>query len=242
VSVLELTVERLSGESAPLRLVSPTLVVAGYTGRDAAAVERHVAELAEVGVPQPAEVPAFWLLPNWLLVAGHDAVEVGSSASSGEAEPVLIKAEDGALYVSVGSDHTDRELESTSIPLAKTVCPKPLAQSVWAFEEVAASWDALRLRSHVGDDEEPYQADALVRIRPPLELLAGAAELVAPPGRATILFLGTIPILAGAFRCEHRFTAVLEDAEHGRQLRCSYRVERLAAALDRPVVEHAEVT
>jgi hypothetical protein len=233
MSSLELRIERLSGAAEPLRLTSPSLVVAGYTGRDVAAVEKHVAELAELGVPPPAEVPAFWTLPNWLLTVVDEAVEVGPSASSGEAEPVLIRAADGALYVTVGSDHTDRDLEATSIPLAKTVCPKPVAGSVWPFEEVAAGWDDLGLRSFVGTDEEPYQADTLVRIRPPLELLARAAELVPSSGRSLVLFLGTIPILAEGFRYEPRFTAVLEDGTHGRQLSCSYSVD--------PIRERTEV-
>jgi len=230
MNVLELSIERLTGVPEQLRLASPRLVVAGYTGRDVATVERHVAELAELGVPPPPEVPAFWALPNWLLAVAQDGVEIGVAAGSGEAEPVLIKAANGALYVTIGSDHTDRELERSSIPLAKMVCPKLVAASVWPFDEVAAGWDGLWIRSYVGEKETPYQADTLARIRPPLELLARAEEVGAHPGRAIVLFLGTVPLLTAGFRYETHFTAVLEDPERGRQLRCPYRVDPVVTA------------
>lgn len=36
------------------------LIVAGYTARDEHAVAEHIAELAAIGVPEPASVPAFY--------------------------------------------------------------------------------------------------------------------------------------------------------------------------------------
>ena len=230
MTVLELAIERLAGAPERLRLASPRLVVAGYTGRDVATVEHHVAELASLGVPPPPEVPAYWILPNWLLAVAHDGVEIGVATSSGEAEPVIIRTASGKLYVTVGSDHTDRELERTSIVLAKTVCPKLVAESAWPFEEVAEGWDALGLRSYVGDEESPYQSGTLASLRPPLELLGRAEELAAADGQALVLFLGTVPLLEGGFRYEPRFTAALDDPEHGRELRFSYRLDWVAPA------------
>ncbi|MEC9166239.1 MAG: DUF2848 family protein, partial [Pseudomonadota bacterium] len=36
------------------------LVIAGWTGRDAASVQHHVEELAELGVPGPSTVPLYY--------------------------------------------------------------------------------------------------------------------------------------------------------------------------------------
>ena len=47
-------------EGRTLEFEARELVVAGFTGRDQAAVHEHVEELARAGVPRPAEVPAFY--------------------------------------------------------------------------------------------------------------------------------------------------------------------------------------
>ncbi|VTR33195.1 Protein of uncharacterised function (DUF2848) [Serratia fonticola] len=36
------------------------LVIAGWTGRDYKAIQHHIQELAELGVPQPSSVPLFY--------------------------------------------------------------------------------------------------------------------------------------------------------------------------------------
>jgi len=42
-------------------------VAAGYTAKDEEAVAEHIAELARIGVPPPASVPAFYRLDPVLL-------------------------------------------------------------------------------------------------------------------------------------------------------------------------------
>jgi len=54
------------------------------------------------------------------------SVRVRGSHTSGEVEFVLFKTGSGTL-VTVGSDHTDRELEKSDVPLSKAVCPKVVA-------------------------------------------------------------------------------------------------------------------
>ena len=36
------------------------LVIAGWTGRDVEALEKHIVELEELGVPRPSSVPCFY--------------------------------------------------------------------------------------------------------------------------------------------------------------------------------------
>ncbi|MXZ98678.1 MAG: DUF2848 domain-containing protein, partial [Acidimicrobiaceae bacterium] len=50
------------------RLFAPAvLVVIGYAGRDRAAVEHHIDELAALGVPRPASIPLFMVFPPGLI-------------------------------------------------------------------------------------------------------------------------------------------------------------------------------
>ena len=105
----------LDGTGDGVTLEGPELIVIGFSGRDGALVERHISELAALGVPRPPQVPMVWKLPSRLLLQG-DHVTVDSDATSGEAEPVLIvRGKDH--FLAVGSDHTDRELERMSRPI-----------------------------------------------------------------------------------------------------------------------------
>src|SRR2546422_4784584 len=92
-------------EGAPRRIDIASLVIAGWTGRDKAAVEHHIAELAAIGVKRPRAIPCFYRLGADLLTT---APEVGVCCEdlSGERGFVFV-AEPEAMYVGVRSDHTD---------------------------------------------------------------------------------------------------------------------------------------
>jgi len=112
--------------STPLVLAATELVVAGWVGRNRAAVERHVSELAAIGVPRPSRMPLFYRLAAQLL-SQADQIDVVGEDTSGEVEPLLL-AQGGELFISVASDHTDRTLEAHSVALSKQVCAKPAAR------------------------------------------------------------------------------------------------------------------
>src|SRR3974377_2322833 len=109
------------------------LVIAGWTGRDRAAVEKHIAELAAIGVKRPGTVPVFYHVGASLLTRAREGEGVGRN-SSGEVEFVLVSARD-ALYVGVGSDHTDRKVETYGVTVSKQMCPKPLGRGLWPVAE-----------------------------------------------------------------------------------------------------------
>jgi Protein of unknown function (DUF2848) len=226
-----LSLQALSATSiaSSLQISEPFLVIAGYTGRNADAVNQHSIELQAHGITPPEMIPMFWTLPNWLLSVAQPVIQVHAGKSSGEAEPVLIRMPNGELFVTVGSDHTDRSLEGSSMLLAKLTCPKVLAPMVWRFEDVAERWDSLHLQAFVGDDEICYQDGALALIRHPLEVLEQASRSPFPVDRPFILFLGTIPLLTGSFCFAKRFLAILEDRERGRNLRCDYAIDDLSS-------------
>ncbi len=105
------------------------LVIAGWAGRDPDAIAHHISELEALGVPRPSAVPLFYRVAANQLTQSH-SVEVIGAASSGEAE-VFIFTHQGEVFVSLASDHTDRELESHSVALSKQLCVKPVATQAW---------------------------------------------------------------------------------------------------------------
>ena len=96
------------------------LVIAGWTGRNAAALEAHIKELEALGVKRPKTVPIFYRNAASLLTTAPEIECVGGQ-SSGEVEFVLYSLDDG-LWLGVGSDHTDRKAETIGVSLSKQLC------------------------------------------------------------------------------------------------------------------------
>lgn len=189
----------VAGTGRTINIRPRHLVIAGFTGRDEASVAEHVRELAAIGVPVPDVVPAFWRLDAALLTADR-LIEVPGPDTSGEAEPVIIR-HDGRLYLGVGSDHTDRELERSDIPGSKAACPKPLSREVVQLPDLVdqSDWDQIELSCTV--DDTPYQQGTLAALRPPADLLT---RLEAADGQESddgdlVMFCGTLPLLEGRF-------------------------------------------
>jgi 4-hydroxyphenylacetate 3-monooxygenase len=223
--LLRITVRAADGSAREVALERPNLVIAGFTGRDARLVEQHIAELGEIGVPRPSEVPALFVLPNWLLATGGtEPLQVGSETTSGEAEPVLIRMPDGELLVAVGSDHTDREVERISLALSKGVSPKIVSSEAWRFSEVADRWDDIRVMSFSGDEPEPYQDGTLALIRRPEDLLERCDRLGLDRGAPLVVFLGTVPLARPGFDYAARFEARLVAPNGAGALSCTYHV------------------
>lgn len=184
-------------DGAPVEVAPTHLVVAGYTGRDAAAVRHHIAELAAIGVPEPETVPAFYELDASTLTTSTE-VEVDGPMTSGEVEPVLIRA-NGRYYFTVGSDHTDRHLERADIKASKAACAKPIADTVidLGSDPTTVSWDAITASSWV--DDQPYQQGTLASMLPIGEVLS-TWNRIGSDGVPLVLFGGTLPLLDGTFR------------------------------------------
>ncbi len=196
-----------------------TAIVAGWTGRDRAAVEEHMAELEALGVPRPSTAPVFYRVSaSRLTTAGE--IE-STAASSGEVEAVILR-HDGALYVGVGSDHTDREVETYGVAVSKQLCDKPIAAEFWRYDEVAPHWDQLTIRSWV-DDDTLYQ-DGTLRDLLHAEELTKLADPQIVDG--TLMFCGTSPAIGG-IRPAERFRYELADPVLGRSLAGAYRMKEL---------------
>jgi 4-hydroxyphenylacetate 3-monooxygenase len=193
--------------------IAPThLVVAGYTGRDLEAVQHHIDELAAIGVPAPDSIPAFYEMGVDRLTTS-DRVEVTGTATSGEAEPVLIRA-NGTYYLTVGSDHTDREMETVGIQLSKAACPKPIASQAIELGDPPSlvDWDSIVIRSWV--DGDLYQEGTLAAMLPITQVLAEWDQLGGSRDVALVLFGGTRPLIDGTFRYGRNWRMQLEVPGH----------------------------
>jgi hypothetical protein len=222
---------RVSGTSGERELTCniSRAVIAGWTGRDPIALEKHIRELEALGVARPSSTPIFYFVSTSRLITAS-VIEVSGNRSSGEVEFVLVQS-GGRLYVGVGSDHTDRAVEAYSVTVSKQMCDKPLAAELWDFADVEGHWDKLVLRSWVFVDERRilYQEGSVSDMRAPADLIerfAGTREL--PDG--TVMFCGTLAA-KGGIRPAQRFEFEIEDPVRGRRIRHGYDVVSLLAAM-----------
>lgn len=187
------------------------LTIAGWTGRDDAAVQHHIDELAALGVPAPSSVPVYYRAGVELLTLAPQITALGAD-TSGEAEPMVLADADGVLWLGLASDHTDRQLEAVSVAKSKQICPKPMAAGLWRFDQVQPHLDTLRLHSQIveigGNGFLPYQTGSLASIRPLPDLIAGLEGGQLQPGG--VLLCGTLPVIGG-IRPACRFRMTLHD-------------------------------
>lgn len=209
--------------SGRVELDPKELIVAGWTGRDEAALRHHIEELAAIGVPRPSSVPVFYR-NSFLNLTQANSVEVLGADTSGEVEPVVVVLEDG-LWVGLGSDHTDRKAETMGIALSKQLCAKPIGHTLWRLDEVSDHWDRLQLRSFATIDGQRvlYQDGKLQAIRTPDDLIQRYQQRLGP---GAIMYCGTFAAVGG-IRPATRFEMELEDPVLGRVMTHAYDIQVL---------------
>jgi hypothetical protein len=209
----------------PSRLAATSLVIAGWTGRDKAAVEKHIRELEEIGIARPSSTPIYYRASANRLTTAN-SIEATGSASSGEVEFILAQWE-GQLWVGVGSDHTDREVEKYNITVSKQMCDKPIAPIFWSFEELLGHWDSIVLRSFIYENGEKvlYQEGTLAGMLDPNTLIA-ARDGEGRLAEGTLMFCGTFAA-QGGIRFARRFEFEIEDPILMRKIAHGYDIETL---------------
>jgi hypothetical protein len=208
--------------TTPLTLAIDQAVMAGWTGRDPVARDKHIAELEAIGIARPATVPIYYRVAARRLTMA-ESIEVSGNETSGEVEFVLIGWQ-GRTFVGVGSDHTDRKVETYSVTVSKQMCDKPMAGVLWELEDVIAHWDGMVLRAFAWIDGKRvlYQEGTLDRMLPVAELIErsfGKAGL--PDG--CVMFGGTFAAIGG-IRPASRFEFELEDPVLKRRIGSAYDV------------------
>jgi hypothetical protein len=208
------------GKSDQVSMTPETLIVAGWTGRDEAALNHHIEELAAIGVPRPSSVPVFYrnAVTN---VVQTDRLEVLGPDTSGEVEPVIVGLDDG-LWIGLGSDHTDRKAETMGIALSKQLCGKVIGSALWKFDEIAKHWDRIIIRSYatIHGERTLYQEGPLALMRDPVDLMTRYGR---PFVAGTIVMCGTIGA-QGGIRPAARFDMELEDPVLKRRMAHGYDV------------------
>jgi hypothetical protein len=193
------------------------LIIAGWTGRDEAALRKHIKELEEIGVKPPKTTPIFYRVAASLFTHATE-IQVSGPDTSGEVEFVLIETSDD-LRVTVGSDHTDRKAETIGVSLSKQLCAKPVSTESWRYDEVKPHWERLILRAWA--DGALYQEGPVTAMRSPEDLM-GRYPL--KPGHA--MFCGTLAA-KGGIRPSNHFTTELEDPVLKRTLKHEYSIRCL---------------
>jgi hypothetical protein len=207
------------GEVEHLRFHFSKLILGGWTGRNREDVLLHIEELKKIGVPEPERVPVFFPVGANLLYSGN-SIQVFSDKTSGEVEYVLLIEKDEPKYVTVGSDHTDREIERVSVHLSKLLYPKIVAPVVWSYDDVRNHWDELILTMEI--DNILVQESRTSAILHPEKLI----ELCGEKERAMI-FSGSIKWRNGFLRFGKRYRISLRDPVLRRSISFSYETIRI---------------
>lgn len=216
-------IHEVDGTIAEKAVAIRQVLVVGYGGRNLEKVHEHIHELAEIGVAPPPAIPALYPQELHSLTTATE-IQVTGDETSGEVEYVLLH--DGSDWlVTVGSDHTDRQLEKKDIQKSKEACPKPFITKFWRLRDLEDHWDQLILRSWVTDAQgrRLYQEHDLTALLPVKDLLNKLVEFGYQDLSHSIIFSGTVPTLGG-FVYGDNFEYELYDPVMDRHLTGEYSV------------------
>ena len=207
------------------------IINAGYTGRDQAAVQAHIDELKEEGIPAPDKTPVYFIKFEERITQDNYFEVLDETDHSGEAEFALLFDKD-EIYVGAGSDHTDRKLETIDIPKAKQIYPNTISRDLWKLSEVVGHWDDIIIRSWIKVDgvRTLFQEAALTAMLDANDIIDRVKKLLVDPEetQGLIIYSGTI---ASIFKAEYSpyFEVELEDPVLGRKLRNFYELKSLSS-------------
>lgn len=203
----------------------------GSATRNAEVARPHQEEVAAAGVRIALHIPTPRIYPiDPSMLTTSDMVGAHGARSSGEVEIVLVKSD--RLYIGVGSDHTDRDLERASILWSKAACANVLAPRLWVWDEIAAHWDRCRIRSHV--DGRLYQDVGVDAFISPPDILRILEERVMLPKGPFVVFCGTIVALAKELGFGDRWSFEMEDPVLARRISHEYTITQLMNEVREP--------
>ena len=194
----------------------------GSATRDPDAAIAHQDEVSKSGIFIASNVPAPRIYPIGLhALDTQSTVFVQSEKTSGEVEIVIHVGKE--IHVGVGSDHTDRALETVSIPGSKQACVNHLATVFWPWEEIAETWDNCILRSWVND--RLYQEVGVDKFLSPPDILAVLKERVTNlPKQNFMVYCGTYVSVDKALGYGNDWRYQLAAPQLNRQIDAQYDV------------------
>jgi len=205
-----------SGDQIDIQI--DNVYIAGWTGRDKASVDHHIQELAELGIAAPSTTPLYYRISDGLLTQNNQ-IQVLGGGTSGEVEPLLLQQQ-GKIWIGLGSDHTDRDLEVYSVAASKQACMKPVSRELWKFESVERHLDDLILRCQFKESDRwiTYQEGTLATILP-LPDLVGESGF----GDNSAMLCGTLSAIGGV-RPATEYSMELVDPVLNRTIQLDYSV------------------
>lgn len=224
---LNLKYKNLENVENIIELEWDNCVAAGYTGRDQKAVQAHIKELEDLGIPVPKKIPSmYWIDPE--RVSTKKTLYVIGNKTSGEIEFFLAKDKIGELYVTIASDHTDRETEKDSVSKAKQLCSKIIAENCWKVADIRDHWDKiiinLKIKANNNSSEILYQEGHLGDIITP-EKLEEMCEQDKPEEKGNIAILsGTLPLISDETLFAKIYKLTIFDPILNRKIEHTYKV------------------
>ncbi|OLR64393.1 MULTISPECIES: DUF2848 family protein [Peptoniphilus] len=197
--------------------------VIGYAGRNMEKTQEHIDELErELGVKPPKRIPTIFEVSKEIVTQDTELKFVGEQ-TSGEVEYIIL-IKNGRIYITVGSDHTDRGLESVSIFKSKQVCLKPIAKEIWDYDDIKDHWDSIKLVSSqvINGKEIEYQNDTLASILPVEKIITELKERVGNIENS-IIYSGTVPLVDG-FKYGNKFNSKMVDDVLGKTINLNYEI------------------
>lgn len=225
--VMKFYVKEKDGNEKNIDFIPVHIINAGYTGRDQAAVQAHIDELKEEGIPAPDKTPVYFTKFEERMTQENSFEVLDETDHSGEAEFALL-FDNGEVYVGAGSDHTDRKLETVDIPKAKQVYPNTISRDLWKLSDVVDHWDDIVIRSWVKVDgvRTLFQEAALTAMLDANDIIDRVKELLVDPEdtQGLVVYSGTV---ASIIKSEYSpyFEVELEDPVLGRKLRNYYELK-----------------
>lgn len=228
---LEFSLQRLNTAPEKITFSVKRMFNAGWAGSDPKALQHHIDELGKLGVPAPRHVPTLLALGNHLLTTSRD-IQVHGDETSGEVEWVLLWHK-GEIFVTTGSDHTDRKLESVSVAKSKNMCLNVIAPELWPYEEVRDHFDRLELSCTVtrGGRSAPYQQDRCAALLPPDYWIEDLQKRLGTLSDGLVFFSGTIGTVEGLVAGDG-YDFALHDPVLNRTIRHGYRCEVMTGAIE----------
>ncbi len=174
-------------------------------------------------------------IPHFFPVSPHlltnaDVITVQGKRTSGEVEYVSLKFE-GEIYITVGSDHCDRAVESFSIAKSKQLCNKVIGRQMILYQELRPLRDVIKLSSYVQsmDRKVLYQSAALTDLMRLGSLLRSCPLNLDFDG--AVLFSGTVPTITDIPAFSSHFYFQLEVLQRNFTISHDYAIEVLPEAI-----------
>ena len=219
---LDVSIEAADATTRQTTFVTRRMYNLGSATRDPDTAVAHQQEVAKSGIHIAFDVPAPRIYPIALhALTTDEELFVQTDRTSGEVEIVLHMAD--RLYVGVGSDHTDRAMETVSIPGSKQACANHVAAVFWDYEAIRETWDECVMRSWV--DGRLYQDVGVAAFLRPEDIIATLrARVTNVPERDFTVFCGTIVSVDKTLGYGEHWRYEMEAPGTGRRIGSEYRV------------------